>query len=73
MVLVCVSNLCSLLIRLYSTCTNLDKSIVTRCDNTDANKYIQTLEYEDGGNEQKTENKEDLGSARAVAAQGIEM
>jgi len=41
-VLVSVSNLCSLLIRLYSTCTNLDKSIVTRCDSTDANKYKYT-------------------------------
>ena len=40
MVIVSVSNLCSLLIRLYSTCTNLDKPIVTRCDNMDA-KYIQ--------------------------------
>ena len=39
MVLFSVSNLCSLLIRLYSTCTNLDRSIVTRCDNKDANKY----------------------------------
>ena len=37
--IVSVSNLCSLLIRLYSTCTNLDKSIVTRCDNTNANKF----------------------------------
>ena len=49
MVIFCVSNLCSLLIRLYSTCTNLDKSIVTRCDNTDANKFNLTHSTEDPG------------------------
>jgi len=37
--LIVVPNVRLLKIRLYSTCINLDKSIVTRCDNTDANKW----------------------------------
>ena len=40
MVIVSVSKICSQLNWLYFTCTNLDKSIVTRCDNTDANKWM---------------------------------
>ena len=38
--LIVVPNVCLLKIILYSTCINLDKSIVTRCDNTDANEWM---------------------------------